>query len=393
MFYNFLERLKKAKIPISVREYLTLIESLDSNLIDSKIDQFYFLAKVTLIKDERYFDRFDSIFSDIFNENQNLSDVFQKTMEIPEDWIRKSIERIFTKEEIDKLKSSDSLDEIINKFKEILEKQKKRHQGGNKWIGTAGTSPFGAYGYNSEGIRIGQNKSINKRAIKVWDQRNYRDLDDSVEIGTRSIKIALRRLRSFARSGVEDKFNIEETIKSTAHNAGYLEIKMEKERRNNVKVLLLIDSGGSMDEWVKKCTELFSATKSEFKNLEYFYFHNCIYEKVWRSNYLKETESIDTLSLINKFSAEWKLIFLGDASMSPYEILAPGGSIDHWNRETGEYWLKKLLNFYKKSVWINPIKYEYWEFTPSINIISKIFNGRMFPLNISGIDNAMKELT
>ena len=248
MFYNFLERLKKAKIPISVREYLTLIESLDSNLIDSKIDQFYFLAKTTLIKDERYFDRFDSIFSDIFNENQNLSDVFQKTMEIPEDWIRKSIERIFTKEEIDKLKSSDSLDEIINKFKEIFEKQQKRHQGGNKWIGTAGTSPFGAYGFNSKGIRIGQDRSINKKAVKVWDQRNFKDLDDSVEIGTRSIKIALRRLRSFARSGAEDKFNIEETIKSTAHNAGYLEIKMEKGRRNNVKVLLLIDSGGSMDE-------------------------------------------------------------------------------------------------------------------------------------------------
>ena len=393
MLYSLLEKLKDAKIPISVREYLTLLDCLDSNLIDSKIDDFYFIAKASLIKDERYFDRFDKIFSDIFKSHKNLYDALKPSLEIPENWINKSLERIFTNEEIKKIKSSGSFEELINKFKEVFRSQEKRHEGGSKWIGTSGTSPFGAYGYNPEGIRVGQDRSINKRAVKIWDQRKYKDLDDSVEIGTRNIKIALRRLRSFARTGSEEKFDIKETIKSTANNAGYLEIKMEKERKNNVKVLLLIDSGGSMDEWVKVSSELFSATRSEFKNLEYFYFHNCVYEKVWSSNYLKDTESIETLSLINKYSADWKLVFLGDASMSPYEILAPGGSVDHWNKETGEYWLKKLINFYKRSVWINPVRSEYWDYTPSINIIKKIFNDKMFPLNISGIDNAMQELT
>ena len=274
-----------------------------------------------------------------------------------------------------------------------MRNKKKRHSGGNKWVGTGGTSPFGSYGFNPEGIRIGQKNSINKKAVKVWDQRKYRDLDDKVEIGTRNIKIALRRLRRFARQGSRDKFDIEETIKSTAHNAGFLDIQMKQERKNNVKVLLLIDSGGSMDEWVKKSSELFSATKSEFKNLEYFYFHNCIYEKVWKSNSLKATESIDTLTLLNKYSSEWKLILLGDASMSPYEVLSPGGSVDHWNREPGEFWLTKLVSFYKNYVWINPIKLEYWDYTPSINIIRKIFNNRMYPLTISGIDTAMQELS
>ncbi len=393
MLYSLLEKLKREKVPVSVREYLTLLDCMNSNLINSTIEDFYFLAKATLIKDERYFDRFDRIFSDIFKEHENISETLKSSFKIPESWIEKSLERIFTKKEIEKLKSSGSFEELIDKFKEVFKKQEKRHQGGNKWIGTSGTSPFGAYGYNPEGIRVGQDKSIHKKAVKVWDQRKYKDLDDSVEIGTRNIKIALRRLRSFARSGSEEKFDINETIKSTANNAGYLEIKMEKERKNNVKVLLLIDSGGSMDEWIKVCSELFSATKSEFKNLEYYYFHNCVYEKVWSSNYLKDKDSIDTLSLINKYSADWKLVFLGDASMSPYEILAPGGSIDHWNKQTGEFWLKKLVSFYKRSVWINPIRYEYWEYTPSINIIKKIFNEKMFPLNINGIDKAMQELT
>ncbi len=393
MFYNLLQDLKKANIPISVREYLTLIECLDNNLIDFKIDDFYYLCRSTLIKDERYFDRFDKIFSNFFHGSDELSEVFQKDINIPLEWLQKSIKKIFTDEEIKKLESSGSLDELLKKFQKTFEEQKKRHSGGNKWVGTGGTSPFGSYGFNPEGIRIGQKNSINKKAVKVWDQRKYRDLDDKVEIGTRNIKIALRRLRSFARQGSRDKFDIEETIKSTAHNAGFLDIQMKQERKNNVKVLLLIDSGGSMDEWVKKSSELFSATKSEFKNLEYFYFHNCIYEKVWKSNSLKATESIDTLTLLNKYSSEWKLILLGDASMSPYEVLSPGGSVDHWNRETGEFWLTKLVSFYKNYVWINPIKLEYWDYTPSINIIRKIFNNRMYPLTISGIDTAMQELS
>ncbi len=394
MFFNLISKLKDEKIPVSIREYLTLLKALDSGLGNYNIEDFYFLSKTTLIKDEKYLDKFDKIFGSVFKgiqgnvKSKNLFDSY----DIPKDWLERISSQYLTKEEKEKIKSMGGLKEVIENLKKILAEQKKKHKGGNKWVGSGGFSPYGSYGYNPEGIRIGQDRNINYRAIKIWDKRLYKNLDDSSQLGTRNIKIALKRLRNFANIGSKEVLDLSNTIRSTANNAGHLNLEMKRERKNNVKVLLLIDCGGSMDEWVKICTELFSAAKTEFKNFEFFYFHNFIYESVWKDNYRRFDEKESILNIINKYNKEWKLIFIGDASMSPYEIALTGGSVEHWNEEPGYIWIQRLLNHYKKAVWINPIKKDFWKHTQSINMTIEILNNRMFPMTIKGIDKAMREL-
>lgn len=394
MFFNLISKLKDEKIPVSIREYLTLLKALDSGLGNYNIEDFYFLSKTTLIKDEKYLDKFDKVFGSVFKgiqgnvKSKNLFDSY----DIPKDWLERISSQYLTKEEKEKIKSMGGLKEVIKNLKKILAEQKKKHKGGNKWVGSGGFSPYGSYGYNPEGIRIGQDRNINYRAIKIWDKRLYKNLDDSSQLGTRNIKIALKRLRNFANIGSKEVLDLSNTIRSTANNAGHLNLEMKRERKNNVKVLLLIDCGGSMDEWVKICTELFSAAKTEFKNFEFFYFHNFIYESVWKDNYRRFDEKESILNIINKYNKEWKLIFIGDASMSPYEIALTGGSVEHWNEEPGYIWIQRLLNHYKKAVWINPIKKDFWKHTQSINMTIEILNNRMFPMTIKGIDKAMREL-
>ena len=394
MFFNLISKLKDEKIPVSIREYLTLLKALDSGVGNYNIEDFYFLSKTTLIKDEKYLDKFDKIFGSVFKgiqgnvKSKNLFDSY----DIPKDWLERISSQYLTKEEKEKIKSMGGLKEVIKNLKKILAEQKKKHKGGNKWVGSGGFSPYGSYGYNPEGIRIGQDRNINYRAIKIWDKRLYKNLDDSSQLGTRNIKIALKRLRNFANIGSKEVLDLSNTIRSTANNAGHLNLEMKRERKNNVKVLLLIDCGGSMDEWVKICTELFSAAKTEFKNFEFFYFHNFIYESVWKDNYRRFDEKESILNIINKYNKEWKLIFIGDASMSPYEIALTGGSVEHWNEEPGYIWIQRLLNHYKKAVWINPIKKDFWKHTQSINMTIEILNNRMFPMTIKGIDKAMREL-
>ncbi len=394
MFFNLISKLKDEKVPVSIREYLTLLEALDSGLGNYNIEDFYFLSKTTLIKDEKYLDKFDKIFGSVFKGIQGniKSKKLFDNYDIPKEWLEKISSQYLTKEEKEKIKSKGGLKEVIESLKKILAEQKKKHKGGNKWVGSGGFSPYGSYGYNPEGIRIGQDQNINYSAIKVWDKRLYKNLDDSDQLGTRNIKIALKRLRKFANIGSKEILDLSNTIRSTANNAGYLNLEMKRERKNNVKVLLFIDSGGSMDEWVKICTELFSAAKTEFKNFEFFYFHNFIYESVWKDNYRRFDEKESILNIINKYNKEWKLIFIGDASMSPYEIALTGGSVEHWNEEPGYVWIQRLLNHYKKAVWINPIKKDFWKNTQSINMIIEILNSRMFPMTIKGIDKAMREL-
>ena len=390
MFVNFFLELKQAKVPVSLREYLTLMEAMEAGVANYKVENFYYLSRSALVKDERNLDKFDRVFAHVFKGLEPAED--EIAAEIPEEWLRKLTELYLTDEEKEKIESLGGWEKLMETLKERLEEQKKRHQGGNKWIGTAGTSPFGAEGYNPEGIRIGQDRSRHRRAVKVWDKREYRNLDDSVVLGTRNIKVALRRLRKFAREGAPDELDLDGTIKSTARNGGYIDIRMRPERRNTVKVLLLLDVGGSMDDHIRTCEELFSAARGEFKHLEYYYFHNCLYEKVWKDNRRRHTEHIPTTQLINTYGPDWKLFLVGDASMSPYEIAYPGGSVEHWNEEPGQVWMTRLLDHYKHAVWLNPVPERHWEYTPSVQMLQQLMGDRMYGLTLDGLDQAMREL-
>ena len=392
MFLNFFKELRNVKIPVSLREYLSLLDCLDKNVISYKVENFYYLSRASLIKNEKHIDRFDLVFSKVFKgiEDISLENLLNK-VDIPKEWVKKLSEKLLTPEEMEEIKSLGGFDKLMETLKKRLLEQEKRHQGGNKWIGTAGTSPFGAYGYNPEGIRIGQDKSRHKKAIKVWDKREFKDLDDKSELGSRAMKIALKRLRQWARTGLQEEIDIDSTIKSTAKN-GYLDIKTQKEKNNSIKVLLFLDVGGSMDPYVKKVEELFSASRSVFKNLEYFYFHNCLYEGVWKNNRRRWNEQIPTFEVLNTYGKEYKCIFVGDASMSPYEILFPGGANEHFNKIAGKDWLFKAISQWESHMWINPVPKKYWDYTQTIKMVSDIFSGKMVPLTLSGLDKGMKQL-
>ena len=383
--------LKQERLPVSFTELFTLLECLKQNVIFGNVDDFYYLSRMCFIKDEKNFDKFDVAFAKYFEKIEVLDDL--SLYEIPDEWLRKQLESMLTDEEKAKIEALGGLDKLMEEFKKRLEEQQKRHQGGNKWIGTGGTSPFGAYGYNPEGIRVGQNEGRNQKAIKVWDRRNYRDLDDSVEIGTRNIKMALRRLRKFARTGAAEELDMDDTISSTARNAGLLDIKLVPERHNAVKVLLFFDVGGSMDPHVKLCEELFSAARSEFKHLKYYYFHNFLYESVWTKSHRRHAETTSTFEIINKYSKDYKVIFVGDATMAPYEITHIGGSIEHYNEEAGAVWIKRVTDAYDHMIWINPTPKDYWEHSYSIEIVKELLEDRMFPLTVKGLEEAMTLLT
>ena len=390
MLINFFMALRNERLPVSFTELFTLLECLSQNVIFASVDDFYQLSRMCFVKDEKNFDKFDVAFSKYFDEVKKFDDL--SLLEIPDDWLRKEIEKLLSDEEKRNIESLGGLDKLMEEFRKRMAEQEKRHQGGNKWVGTGGTSPFGAYGYNPEGIRIGQHESRHKKAVKVWDKREYRDLDDSVEIGTRNIKMALRRLRRFARTGSVDELDITDTISSTARNAGFLDIKMVPERHNSVKVLLFFDVGGSMDPHVKVCEELFSAARSEFKHLKYFYFHNFLYESVWTKSRRRHSETTSVFDVINKYSKDFKVIFVGDATMAPYEVTHIGGSIEHYNEEAGATWMTRLTNHFDNVVWVNPTPQEYWEHSYSIEVVKELLEDRMFSLSVSGLENAMKLL-
>jgi uncharacterized protein with von Willebrand factor type A (vWA) domain len=391
---DFFLALKSAGLPVSVKEYLTLCEAMQKGVAYGNVDDFYYLSRTCLVKDEANFDRFDRAFGQYFKGMENLDAALTKLFEqeIPAEWLQKLAEKLLTDEEKAQIKSLGGWDKLMETLRERLAAQKDRHQGGNKWIGTAGTSPFGAYGYNPEGIRIGQDKSRHKSAVKVWDQREYRDYDSQVELGIRNIQMALRRLRKFARTGAAAELDLDNTIKATANNAGYLDIKLVPERHNRVKVLLFFDVGGSMDEYIHRCEELFSAAKTEFKHLEYFYFRNFVYESVLRNNRLRQTEKFSTWDVIHRYGNDYKLIIVGDATMSPYEILQPGGSVEHWNEETGSTWLERLTSTYRHAVWINPTPEAHWPWTQSVLLTRQLMEDRMYPMTVDGLDRAMRAL-
>jgi uncharacterized protein with von Willebrand factor type A (vWA) domain len=370
---------------------LTLLEALKAGLGDLSAERFYYLARTCLVKDERYYDRFDRAFATHFKGAEDLFALLQR--ELPADWLEKMALREFTDAEKAEIEALGGWDKLMETLRQRLEEQKERHQGGNKWIGTAGTSPFGAYGFNPEGVRIGQEGSRNRSAVKVWDRREFANLDDGVELGTRNIKIAMRRLRRFARRGAPDEFALADTIDATARAGGWLDIKMQAERRNIVKVLLLLDIGGSMDDHVKTCEELFSAARAEFKHLEHYYFHNFTYENLWRDNRRRFNEHVTTTEVIRTYATDYKLILVGDATMSPYEITQPGGSVEHWNAEAGSVWLQRLMKQYPKFVWINPTRQSRWQQTASIETTRSLLEGRMYPLTLAGLDDAMGALS
>lgn len=390
MLVRFFFALRQGGVPVSITELLTLLEALRLGVADLSIDGFYYLARATLVKDEAHFDKFDRVFASHFQGAEAAFDALLAN--IPSEWLRREMQRLLTDEEKASIEALGGFEKLMETLRQRLEEQKKRHQGGNKWIGTGGTSPFGAYGYNPEGIRIGQDESINRSAVKVWDQREFRDLDDDIELGTREIKLALRKLRRFAREGVADQLDLDDTIRSTARNAGWLDLKFVPERHNAIKVLLFFDIGGTMDPFIDICEELFSAARSEFKHLEYYYFHNFVYETVWKDNRRRHAERISLRELMRTYPHDYKLIVIGDASMSPYEILQPGGSIEHWNEEAGAVWLQRMTQTWKHCVWLNPEREERWELYPSIQITRKLMEDRMFPLTLSGLDKAIKAL-
>tara|TARA_R110002167_G_scaffold38382_2_gene119531 strand:+ start:79 stop:1257 length:1179 start_codon:yes stop_codon:yes gene_type:complete len=390
MFLNFFYELKKAKVPVSLKEYLMLMEAMQANIAEYKVENFYYLSRSCLVKDERNLDKFDRVFGTVFKGLEPSEDM--DATEIPEEWLRKMAELYLTEEEKAEIEALGGWEKLMETLKQRLEEQEKRHQGGNKWIGTAGKSPFGAHGYNPEGVRIGQEKSRHRKAVKVWDKREYKNLDDSVVLGTRNIKVAMRRLRKFAREGAPEELDLDDTIRSTARNGGYIDIKMRAERRNTVKVLLLLDIGGSMDDHVRTCEELFSAASGEFKHFEHYYFHNCMYEKVWKDNRRRHSENIPTQQIINTYGPDWKLVMVGDATMSPYEIVYPGGSVEHWNEEAGQVWMERLLDHFKHAVWLNPVPERHWEYTPSLQMLQQIMGHRMYGLTLDGLDGAMREL-
>jgi len=390
MLINLFKTLKDTGVPCTLRELLDLIKGLEHQIAFANINDFYYLSRSILVKDEKHYDKFDRAFDIYFKGLETLDDVIQAM--IPDEWLRKEFEKFLTEEELKKIKTMGGLEKLLEEFKKRLEEQKEKHEGGNKWVGTAGTSPYGNDGVNPEGIRVGGEGKQNK-AVKVWQQRDYRNLDDSVELGTRNIKIALRRLRKFVRESRDDEFDLDGTIKSTAKNAGLLDIKMIPEKTNAVKVLVLFDVGGSMDPYIKLCEELFSAIKTEFKNLEYFYFHNCIYESVWKDNRRRTQERFLVQDIINKYSSDYKIIVVGDATMAPYEITNAGGSIEHWNEEAGHVWIKRLSEHFINMAWLNPVPDDHWDYTSSICILKELFENRMYPLTLKGLEDGMAELS
>ncbi len=390
MFITFFLELRAAKVPASLREFLTLLEGMQQRVALFDIDEFYFLSRTTLVKDERHLDRFDRVFGHVFKGIETPTD---PQTELPDEWLKKLGERYLTPEEKAQVEALGGWKKLMETLRQRLAEQKGRHQGGNKWIGTGGTSPFGAHGYNPEGVRIGQKSGGNRSAVKIWDKREFRNLDDTVELGTRNIKLALRRLRQFAREGAELELDLPDTIRSTAHNAGWLDLKMVPERHNAVKLLLFLDVGGSMDDHVRVCEELFSAARGEFKHLEYFYFHNCLYDTVWKDSRRRHVEQIDVMEILRTYDAGHKVVLVGDASMSPYEIEKEGGSVERWNEEPGQLWMRRLLDAYPKAVWLNPVPEKYWGGTTSIGMIRQLMEERMFPLTLDGIDRGMRELT
>lgn len=389
MFLRLFTELREARVPVSLREYLSLLEAMDRGVVGLSTDDFYYLARSALVKDERNLDKFDRVFGHVFKGLEKVDETLMS--EIPAEWLKKLTEKFLTEEEKAQIEALGGFDKLMETLKQRMEEQKGRHEGGNKWIGTAGTSPFGANGYNPEGVRIGQDAGRHGRAVKVWDKREYKNLDDSVELGTRNIKVALRRLRKFAREGAPEELDLEGTIAGTARQ-GYLDIVLRPERRNKIKVLLFLDVGGSMDSHIKLCEELFSAAKTEFKNLEFFYFHNCLYEEVWKDNRRRAVEKIPTWEVLHKFPHDYKVIFVGDATMSPYEITYPGGSVEHWNEEPGAVWVDRVAQIYESLVWLNPTAERHWEYTPSIGVMRQLVNDRMYPLTLQGLDKAMREL-
>ncbi len=390
MLIEFFLKLKAGGVPVSIKEFLTLIEALAKRVAFGSMEEFYYLARAALVKDEKYYDRYDRVFAAYF---KGIIAVDGIELLIPEEWLKKLAERILTDEEKKLIESLGGWDKLMETLKRRLEEQKGRHQGGNKWIGTAGTSPFGAYGYNPEGVRIGQNESRHRRAVKVWDKREYRNLDDTVELGTRNIKVALRRLRKFARIGAPEELDLDDTIRSTAKNAGWLDIKMVPERHNAVKVLLFLDIGGSMDDHIRTCEQLFSAARVEFKHLEYFYFHNFLYERVWRDNRRRAAERLPTWDILHTYPHDYKVIFVGDATMSPYEIVYAGGSVEHSNEEAGAVWMQRLLAIYPQTIWLNPQPEAVWDYHESIRITRQLMGERMFPLTLEGLDRGMRLLS
>ena len=390
MFINFFQELKQANIPVTLREYLTLIEALNADIPQRKVEDFYYLSRSTLVKDEKNLDKFDRVFGNVFKGLENIEEI--ETAEIPEEWLQLLNEKYLTEEEKKQIEAMGGWEKLMEELKKRLEEQEKRHEGGSKWIGTAGTSPYGAEGYNPEGVRIGQKNNKNFKAVKVWDKREFKNLDDDIEIGIRNIKLALRRLRKFAREGAADTLDLPGTIKNTA-DKGYLDISLVPERRNKVKVLLFFDIGGSMDPHVKLCEELFSAARTEFKNMENFYFHNCLYEYVWKDNRRRQNERIMTEDVLHKYSSDYKIIFVGDATMAPYEITNPGGSIEHWNEEAGALWMKRMVEVYDKVIWLNPVPSDHWEYSASVELTRSLIEDNMFPLTIRGLEDSMAFLS
>jgi len=390
MFLDFFLLLKNDGIPVTIREYLTFLEALDKDVVEYSVDDFYFLSRTSLIKHEHHLDRFDLLFGYFFEGIEKID--MEEFMKIPEEWLKKSFVNKLTDEDKEMIKAMGGLDKLLERLKELMETQKKRHQGGNKWIGTGGTSPYGAYGFNPEGIRIGQEESRNRRAIKVWDKREFKDLDDGVELETRNMKMALRRLRILTREGTKEELDLDKTIDKTSRNAGLLELEMTAAKKNNVKVLLFLDIGGSMDDHIELCSRLFSAAKYEFKHLEHYYFHNCLYESVWKDNVRRRQEAIPTFEVLHTYNSDYKVIIVGDASMSPYELLYQNGSVEHDNDEAGFVWLDRLKDQFSDMVWLNPVPVDEWRYTESIGMVREFMKDRMFPLTMGGLQQAIKTL-
>jgi len=389
MLIDFFTKVRDYQVPCTLRELLDLIRALEQGVVFASIDDFYALSKTILVKDEVHFDKFDRAFADYF---KGVSTIELDLSEIPEDWLKKHFEKQLSAEEKAKIAALGGLDKLMETLAERLKEQEKRHQGGNKWIGTGGTSPFGAYGYNPEGVRIGQDGSRHRRATKVWDKRQFKNLDANVEIGTRNLKVALRKLRQFARTGSSEELALDDTIAATARNAGYLDIKMKPERHNAVKVLMFFDIGGSMDDHIKVCEQLFSAVHGEFKHLEFFYFHNCLYESVWRDNNRRHNEKIDLTQVLHTYGRDYKVIFIGDATMGPYEITYPGGSVEHYNEEAGSVWMKRLTDHFDKVIWLNPQEEPQWPYYASIQIMQQLVDAKMYPLTLAGLGQGIKSL-
>lgn len=389
MLLNLFDTLRRYGVPVTIGEFLDLLQALDKSLVFAEQDKFYHMSRMILVKDEKHFDKFDRAINAFFNGLESMDGMLEAL--IPDDWVRDAFQKELSQEELDKLQSFDNLEELIEQFKQRLAEQEERHEGGNKWIGTGGTSPFGNNGFHPEGIRVGGEGKQNK-AVKVWEKRDYKNLDGDSALGTRNIQLALRRLRKFARTGAEDLFDLDDTISSTARNAGLLDIKMVPERHNAVKVLIFFDIGGSMDYHVTACEQLFSAVRSEFKHLEFFYFHNFIYESVWKDNRRRMNESTSTVDILNKYAQDYKVIFVGDAAMSPYEIMSDGGSVEHWNKESGEIWMRRVLANYPQVAWINPVAQSEWQYSQSTRIIDDLFEGHMFPMTVNGLEACMAHL-